>query len=124
MALFDRKSDHGDLQEAHITRLKFYHDSSLAVTEELLTHASNSGIGYLVDQLLEYLRNSGGQSEIKVKWAGFQPADDTWEPATIIFQDVHKILKNFIKTRPRCPYLEAFAAALGVSLPEEGGAGT
>eukprot|EP00474_Spongospora_subterranea_P005936 CRZ06394.1 hypothetical protein [Spongospora subterranea] len=75
----------GDQLEAHVTRLKFYCDASLCVTQELLTHVS-SGIGFVVDSLLA-CRFQDNRWEVHVRWAGFEASDRSWEPAHIVLED-------------------------------------
>src|SRR5690348_15286085 len=109
--------------EAHITRLKFYHDKSLNMTEDLAALASNSGIEYVVDQLRDIRLRPDGGWEIKVSWAGFLKSDETWEPADVLLQDVRKLVKQFIESCSPSPALEAMARDLGVPFPKEGGVG-
>ncbi|KAE9265120.1 hypothetical protein PR003_g32556, partial [Phytophthora rubi] len=43
----------GQRKEAHASRLKFYADASLNVTEDLLLHVAHNGEGHVVHSLLE-----------------------------------------------------------------------
>ncbi|ETI45852.1 hypothetical protein F443_09675 [Phytophthora nicotianae P1569] len=43
----------GETKEAHATRLTFYADSSLRITEDLLAHVPHNSEGHVVEKLLE-----------------------------------------------------------------------
>ncbi|GMF10760.1 unnamed protein product [Phytophthora lilii] len=43
----------GQQKEVHVSRLKFYSDSSLDVSEDLLLHIAHNSEGHIVDSLLE-----------------------------------------------------------------------
>jgi Chromo (CHRromatin Organisation MOdifier) domain len=35
---------------------------------------------YVIERLLDHGQDEDGRTILKVRWAGFKPADDTWEP--------------------------------------------
>ncbi|ETM97713.1 hypothetical protein PPTG_20106 [Phytophthora nicotianae INRA-310] len=43
----------GETNEAHATRLKFYSDSSLGITEDLIAHVAHNREGHVVEKLLK-----------------------------------------------------------------------
>nr|CCA27770.1 AlNc14C671G12385 [Albugo laibachii Nc14] len=45
----------GDEREAHSSRLRFYADQSLQVTEELLSHIAHNAEGHVVDNWKTYI---------------------------------------------------------------------
>ncbi|GMF46184.1 unnamed protein product [Phytophthora lilii] len=54
----------GQQKEVHASRLKFYSDSSLDVSEDLLLHTAHNSEGYIVNSLLEarYNRTEKGMN--------------------------------------------------------------
>ncbi|OWZ08506.1 hypothetical protein PHMEG_00018935 [Phytophthora megakarya] len=63
----------GDHHDVHGTRLKFYEDSSLDVTEEMLDHISLQGI------LL----------------AGLQDIENSWEPLSSLLHHITKMVREY-----------------------------
>ncbi|EGZ22213.1 hypothetical protein PHYSODRAFT_314006 [Phytophthora sojae] len=74
----------------HASRLQFYRDSQRGVTQDLLDHVHYATGGHLVDKLLE-VRHGPDDYEIKVQWIGLDPLEASWEPATVILEDVPKL---------------------------------
>jgi hypothetical protein len=83
----------------HSQRLKFFHDKSLELTEEVLRHVSQEKQLYEIESFLE-LRNNGASYDVKVKWLGFDDNESTWEPVENLFEDVPLRLHEFLKTKP------------------------
>jgi hypothetical protein len=84
-------------QTVHASRLKFYHDSSLHVTESLLEHVAHQQNGYEVSSLKDLLWSSFHvRYEVLVNWLGFEPMEDTWGPLSTVLEDapylVHRLL--------------------------------
>lgn len=64
----------GDERDVHASRLKFYSDSSLDVSEEIREHIASQGIILVVKGFLDY-RSVGAKNrlyEIMVKWQGLE----------------------------------------------------
>ncbi|KAF4045231.1 hypothetical protein GN244_ATG02615 [Phytophthora infestans] len=59
----------GQCKEAHASRLKFYADSSLDVSEDLLLHVAHNSERHVVDTLLE-ARNNQQKSATRLKFIG------------------------------------------------------
>ncbi|KAF4147751.1 Chromo (CHRromatin Organization MOdifier) domain [Phytophthora infestans] len=102
----------GQRKEAHASRLKFYADRSLNKTEELLLHIAHNSEGHVVDSLLEARYNrQEKRHQIKVRWQGFDSAEDSWEPATNLFQDVPAAVKGFARTKSNLGPVKALRKA-------------
>ena len=83
----------------HAERLKFYSDSKLDITEELLqTVEHNDPHYYTVTQILDLRFNESTKNfEVKCKWRGFSDDEYTWEPFNIIREDIPDMLEKFLQ---------------------------
>lgn len=108
--VIDTKSDHVFViehltkktkQEAHSSRLKFYHDNSLNITAELEEHVAGQGFLYKVNNLkaIEWNRDNK-RWEVLTQWEGF-PDEDTWEPFTTLLKDIPEELCKFMSNLDR-----------------------
>jgi hypothetical protein len=95
----------------HISRLKFYCESSRASVEDLVQHAVAHQDLFLIDSLLE-CRNSDNQWEILVQWKGFALEEATWEPLAVLQADVPALLQQALdhELHPSFAALKAFLA--------------
>ena len=91
----------GSVETIHATRIRFYHDSSLNVSEELIAHIAHNEQGYEVEDIKE-IRYSRKEKnfEVRVHWKGFEsPQDDTWEELKKMREDVPDIVSRFLQKR-------------------------
>ncbi len=86
----------------HANRLKFYADSKLNVTEELLDTIEHNAPHYnTINRLLDLRRNPiTGDFEVKAEWKGFDYEEPDWEPFDILQEDVPEMLEEFLQTFP------------------------
>jgi hypothetical protein len=88
----------GKRKTVHCTRMKFYHDSSLGVAEELKNHLQyQDSTLFVIEQLLE-LREVRGQVQVLVKWMRFDEGENAWEPVTTILEDAPDLLRDSLKS--------------------------
>jgi hypothetical protein len=85
----------------HSTRLRFYHDSSLDVTTDILAHVAHQNLGYEVRALRDLSYNSEEKAFYAlVSWLGFEEADSTWEPLLVLHEDIPKDVTTFLQDFP------------------------
>ena len=94
----------GLVKDIHTSRLKFYEQSSLDVTEDLTDYLKYQRAAlYLVDEFKELARNRRTGFKVLVSWVGF-PGEDTWEPLLNLYQDeptrVREWLHSTVDTVP------------------------
>ncbi|KAE8879159.1 hypothetical protein PF003_g36780 [Phytophthora fragariae] len=78
----------GDEREVHASRLKFYSDVTLNVTEELLHQIAHNSEGHVVAQILDSRYSDAAKRfELLVNWRGLSSAEDSWEPAVTLLED-------------------------------------
>jgi Chromo (CHRromatin Organisation MOdifier) domain len=85
----------GKIEKVHCTRINFYHDSSLGVTEELKNLLQYQDCPLFVIEQLQELREVRGQVQVLVKWMRFNEGENTWEPVTTILEDAPDLLPRF-----------------------------
>ena len=87
----------GDETDVHASRLKFYADSDLEVSDELLEHVSAQGIVLAVQQLKAHRWNADiTDYEIRVRWRGLQEIEDSWEPLKALAPEISKLLQDYV----------------------------
>jgi RNase H-like domain found in reverse transcriptase/Integrase zinc binding domain/Chromo (CHRromatin Organisation MOdifier) domain len=86
------------IHRVHANRLKFYADSQLNMTEELLdTINSNDAPLYVVDKLLDLRQDPDTLTfEVLVSWLNYASADNTWEPLANVQEDIPVRLQKFL----------------------------
>ena len=83
----------------HANRLKLYADSQLELTEELLDSIDHNDPHYNTVEELLALRFYGPleRYEVQVKWKGFDDEEPTWEPLSVMQEDIPVMLKKFLE---------------------------
>jgi hypothetical protein len=86
----------GKRKKVHVTRVKFYRDASLEVTEELISFLEyHDSIFFVVENLIA-LRQIGEDVQGQAKWFGFDDSESTWEPVSTMSADVPGMLRSFV----------------------------
>ncbi len=87
----------GKKRDVHATRLQLYSDASLNVTTSLKRVAEYDETP-LVSALVDHRRDATGKSfEFRVRWLGFEEAEDTWEPARNLAEDTPALVEAYVK---------------------------
>ena len=107
----------GKVRDIHTSRLKFYEQSSLNITEELTDYLKyQQATLYQVDEFKRLVKTRRTGFKVLVSWVGF-PGEDTWEPLSNLYQDVPTRVREWLhSTLDTVP--EATAAL--ASLPQAG----
>lgn len=84
------------VHEVHGSRLKFYHDPSLEINEELVAHVAGQGIVLGVEKILEHRYNSATREhELLISWIGLEAIEDSWEPLNSMLADIPIKVKEY-----------------------------
>uniref|UniRef100_K3WVH4 Chromo domain-containing protein n=1 Tax=Globisporangium ultimum (strain ATCC 200006 / CBS 805.95 / DAOM BR144) TaxID=431595 RepID=K3WVH4_GLOUD len=90
------------------SRLKFYADSSLDVTEEMIEHVASYGIVMAVDHLQKRRWNEGTNGYvIVVRWCGLEPIEKSWKPLRALQKDIPVMLDAYVNAAKN-PELSSF----------------
>ena len=82
----------------HGSRLQLYRERQREVTEDLLDAALFGDGGHLVQKLVACRYNTQKKEyEIQVQWAGLDPLEASWEPATVIYEDVPVLVERLVQ---------------------------
>ena len=92
----------GKVSLVHANRLKFYADSQLNVTQELLDTIDHNDRHYnTVSRLLDLRYNRAKKCyEVQVSWRGFSHEEPTWEPIYNMEEDIPDMLRKFLESYP------------------------
>eukprot|EP00644_Phytophthora_capsici_P003289 jgi/Phyca11/102760/e_gw1.7.502.1 len=89
----------GDEADVHPSRLKFYADKSLLVSEELRDHVAAQGIVLSVEKLKGTRWNKDKKDyEVLVSWKGLEAIEDSWEPTKQLSKDIPVLLTEYAAT--------------------------
>ncbi|OWY97113.1 hypothetical protein PHMEG_00032440 [Phytophthora megakarya] len=87
----------GEELDVHASRLKFYADSKLDITEEILEHVASQGINMAVDGFKNHRWNSSMKYyEVLVSWKGLESVEDSWEPLKSLATEVRVLVGQYI----------------------------
>lgn len=107
----------GKVITAHASRLKRYADSDLGNLEEVKKQACHSEVRMEVKSFTR-LRYDAAKArwELEVHWLGMEPADATWEPATVMLEDVPVLFRNFVARSIKSHKLQKLCKQMCVDL--------
>ncbi|KAF0746645.1 hypothetical protein AaE_008047 [Aphanomyces astaci] len=68
----------GDEREAHSSRLKFYADKSLHVSEDCKEHVAHNSEGYEVEAIVDARYVAAKKAYEVIKWRGLKDVENSW----------------------------------------------
>ncbi|POM81781.1 Hypothetical protein PHPALM_205 [Phytophthora palmivora] len=72
--------------------------SIVKALKDLIAHAMRAEGGHLVSKLLKCRIGPATHAwEIQVEWVGLDPLEASWEPATVIYEDVPALVQRFVE---------------------------
>ena len=90
----------GEERDVHVARLRFYSDSALEITsdlKEVFQHTFNQG-EFEMEALLNMGESHDGSGYVvRVRWAGFEEEEDTWEPLKTLWEDAPQFVKQQLR---------------------------
>jgi hypothetical protein len=78
----------------HAQRIQFYCER-LLLSEDFHTYEIDASEKYDISELIDIKTTTSGY-EVLVRWLGFDPVDDTWEPIQSLYEDIPLILHDFL----------------------------
>lgn len=84
------------IEVVHTTRVRYFDNSKMVISPELLAHAESIASKRYVISGFQDLRKGRGGFEILVQWEGYE-GEDSWEPLARMSQDVPTLVWEFLK---------------------------
>jgi transposase InsO family protein len=81
--------------KVHANRLKFYCDSSLGLSAEVLEAAANMADGVEVEAIVGYDLEYSDGPRLRIQWRGLM--EPSWEPLSIINEDIPKMVEKYLE---------------------------
>uniref|UniRef100_K3X3V1 Chromo domain-containing protein n=1 Tax=Globisporangium ultimum (strain ATCC 200006 / CBS 805.95 / DAOM BR144) TaxID=431595 RepID=K3X3V1_GLOUD len=104
----------GDEQDVHASRLKFYADQSLEVTEEVLEHVASQGIVMAVESIKQNRWcDAKREFELLINWKGFESIEDSWEPMRSLVHDIPVLVRRYAESIGNAKLLQSIVEFLG-----------
>ncbi|ETV90407.1 hypothetical protein H310_14810 [Aphanomyces invadans] len=79
----------------HASRLKYFCDAALDVTDDLKEYAAFGDEGFFVEDLLGARCSAEGKYEVRVKWKGLEE-EASWEPAAHLYEDIPVVFNRCV----------------------------
>ena len=76
--------------------MKRFAGAAFDVDEKLTRTAVNDCQKFEVDEFMGWRECDDGSVELKVRWEGFQPHDDTWQDLSGLYHDVPVLVRNYL----------------------------
>ena len=87
-------------RRVHASRLKFYHDASLNISEKWLGHVSRQNEPLTIEELKDIRWNREVKDyQVFVKWDGLDEVENSWEPMKKLFKDIPKMLETYCEDK-------------------------
>ena len=97
----------------HWSRMKRFGGPNLDISERLVRTAVNDCQKFEVKQFTDWRENDDGDIELRVRWEGFEPQDDTWQGLEGLFEDVPVLVRQYLRSQAgKSEELDAAAAKL------------
>ncbi|GMF55364.1 unnamed protein product [Phytophthora fragariaefolia] len=93
--------------EVHGSRLRFYADSSLDVTEEIRELVSNQGMLLGVEGFADFRFNASASGwELLANWTGLQDIEASWEPLHSLMKEVPVKVREYANSVEDAAFIE------------------
>jgi hypothetical protein len=79
------------------TRLKFFREGELGLTEELQYQAEFTEGELCTVEKFDGIRERNGELELKAIWLGLEVTEATWESAKNMDEDIHGMVQEYRK---------------------------
>ena len=90
----------GETREVHVTRMQFYADSDLKITQavkDVFQHVDQQGEYHIRGITRVKKANRGEEYVVLVQWEGLDDAEETWEPVSRVLEDAPTVLRRELR---------------------------
>ena len=81
------------------SRMKRFAGAGFDINEKLVRTAVNDCQKFEVEEFVGWRVDDNNEVELKVRWHGFQPNDDTWESLEGLYDDVPVLVRKYLRTQ-------------------------
>ena len=97
----------------HWSRMKRFADAGFDISERLVRTAVNDCQKFDVQEFVAWREGDDGSIQLKVRWEGFEPQDDTWQDLQGLSEDVPAMVRKYLRQHAgESEALDAVAATL------------
>jgi transposase InsO family protein len=83
-------------KSVHVQRLRLFAEASFQVTEDVRNQAAYDDQTH-VENIVDWRETDDALLELRVRWLGFTPAEDTWEPINQLHEDQPALVERFLR---------------------------
>jgi hypothetical protein len=87
-------------KSVHVQRLRLYAEADFQVTEDVRNQAAYDDQTH-VESLVDWRETDDALLELRVRWLGFTPQEDTWEPIDRLHEDQPALVERFLRRLQR-----------------------
>ena len=109
----------GEISICHVSRMRFYADSSLdlpiALLDEL-TSEQSLNYEYNIETILDHaFDGDDNEYKLRIQWSGFSELEHTWESLDTLFEDQPKRIMQYLQALPDSDnYKAAMLASIAI----------
>lgn len=81
----------------HWSRIKKFAGAGFDISERLRRTAVNDCQKFEVEEFVAWRIQDDDTVQLKVRWHGFQPHDDTWEDLANLYSDVPALVGKYLR---------------------------
>jgi hypothetical protein len=83
-------------KSVHVQRMRLYAEAGLQVTEDMRNQAAYDDQTH-IESLVDWRETDDALLELRVRWLGFTPEEDTWEPVDRLHEDQPVLVERFLR---------------------------
>ena len=83
-------------KSVHVQRLRLFAEASFQMTEDIRNQAAYDDQTHL-ESIVDWRETDDALLELRVRWLGFTPAEDTWEPIDRLHEDQPELVERFLR---------------------------
>ena len=100
-------------KSVHVQRLRLYAEANFQVTEDVRNQAAYDDQTH-VENIVDWRETDDSLLELRVRWLGFTPAEDTWEPIDQLHEDQPTLVERFLwRVQRECDLAPVFLESYG-----------
>jgi hypothetical protein len=83
-------------KSVHVQRLRMFAEADFQLTEDIRNQAAYDDQTHL-ENIVDWRETDEALLELRVRWLGFTPAEDTWEPIDRLHEDQPELVERFLR---------------------------